>query len=62
MEIYTQYIYEKKWTKTDEKEALRIINEEMPETDDIATFDYILGELKKGKMITLASCRFKAFN
>lgn len=37
-----------------------MINEEMPETDDVGTLKYILGELKKGKIITLASCRFKA--
>ena len=33
MKIQTQYSYEKKWSKTSEKEALRMIEEEMPETE-----------------------------
>ena len=60
MDIYTQYRYEKKWTKTSEKDALRIIEEEMPETDAKGTLMYILGEIVKGKTITLSECRFKA--
>ena len=59
MDIYTQYKYEKKWTKTSEKDALRIIEEEMPETDANGTLMYILGEIAKGKTVTLAECRFK---
>jgi hypothetical protein len=57
--IYTQYTYEKKWTKTSEKEALRMINEEMPETDAEGTLAYILTEITKGKTITLGGCRFR---
>jgi len=60
MEILTQYTYEKIWTKTTEKEALRMIEEEMPEADAKGTLDYILGEIRKGKIITLGECRFKA--
>lgn len=60
MDLYTQYTYEKKWTKTSEKEALRMITEEMPETDAEATLSYILSEIKKGKTITLGACKFKA--
>ena len=59
MDILTQYSYEKKWSKTTEKEALRMIEEEMPETDPKGTFTYILSEIKKGKMVTLGGCRFK---
>ena len=59
MELYTQYIYEKKWTKTSTKEALRIISEEMPETDAESTLAYILTEIVKGKVVTLGECRFK---
>jgi len=59
MELYTQYTYEKKWSKTTEKEALRIIEEEMPETDARGTLDYIMSEVKKAKTITLGDCRFK---
>jgi len=57
--LYTQYAYEKKWTKTSAKEALRMIEEEMPETDAEGTLAYILAEIAKGKTITLGECRFK---
>ena len=59
MVLYTQYTYEKKWTKTSEKEALRMISEEMPETDAEGTLEYILAETGKGKVITLAGCKFR---
>jgi hypothetical protein len=59
MELLTQYSYEKKWTKTTEKEALRMIEEEMPETDAKSTLMYILAEIKKSKTVTLGDCRFK---
>ena len=59
MDILTQYSYEKKWSKTTEKEALRMIEEEMPETDAEGTLRYILAEIKKGKTVTLGDCRFK---
>ncbi len=60
MEIVTQYIYEKKWLKTSQKDALNMIEEEMPDTDAQGTLDYILAEIKKEKIVTLGSCRFKA--
>ena len=59
MTLITQYTYEKKWTKTSEKEALRMISEEMPETDAEGTLAYILSEIVKGKTITLGECRFR---
>ena len=59
MDIYTQYTYEKKWMKTDQKDALRMIEEEMPKTDTEGTLKYILAEIQKGKTITLGECRFK---
>jgi len=59
MELYTQYTYEKKWTKTSDKEALRMIDEEMPETDAEGTLAYILAEITKGKTVTLGACRFR---
>ena len=46
--------------KTSEKDALRMIEEEMPETDAEGTLKYILSEIAKGKMVTLGECRFKA--
>ncbi len=57
--LYTQYNYEKKWTKTSVKDALGMISEEMPETDVEATLAYIMSEIKKDKIVTLGSCRFK---
>ena len=60
MDIYTQYSYEKKWLKTSEKDVLRMISEEMPETDAEGTLKYIIKEIQKGKTITLGSCCFKA--
>ncbi len=62
MDILTQYSYEKKWLKTTEKEALRMIEDEMPETDAKGTLTYIMAEITKGKMITLGDCRFKLSN
>jgi hypothetical protein len=59
--LYTQYSYEKKWTKTTEKEALRIISQEMPQTDPEATLVYIVEQIAKGKVVTLGECRFKAY-
>ena len=60
MDIYTQYTYEKKWSKTTHKEALRMIAEEMPDTDAEGTLSYISTEIKKGKTITLGDCRFRS--
>ncbi len=60
MELYTQYTYEKKWQKTSEKDALRMIAEEMPETDPQTTLMYILSQIEKGKIITLGECRFSS--
>lgn len=59
MELYTRYIYEKKWSKTTKEQALRIIQEEMPQTDAEGTLKYILEQLQKGKTLTLGECHFK---
>jgi len=59
VDIYTQYTYEKKWLKTSQKDALRMINEEMPEADAEGTLKYIISEIVKGKTVTLGECRFK---
>ena len=60
MDIYTQYTYEKKWMKTSQKDALHMIEEEMPDTDAEGTLKYILSEIQKGKTVTLGECRFRA--
>ena len=46
--------------KTTQKDALRMIKEEMPETDPESTLQYILSEIKKGKVVTLGECKFSA--
>ena len=59
-DIYTRYIYEKRWQKTSQQEALRMIEEEMPETDAEATMQYILAEIEKDKVVTLGECQFSS--
>ena len=46
--------------KTSQKDALRMIEEEMPDADADGTLKYILAEIQKGKTVTLGECRFKA--
>ena len=60
VDYYTQYIYEKKWQKTSQKDALRMIEEEMPDTDAEGTLKYIMSQIEKGKTITLGECRFRS--
>ena len=60
MDIYTQYTYEKKWQKTSQKDALSMIEEEMPDTDAEGTLKYIITQIEKGKTITLGECRFSS--
>lgn len=60
VDIYTQYTYEKKWQKTSLKDALRMIEEEMPDTDAEGTLKYIISQIEKGKTITLGECRFSS--
>jgi len=60
LDIYTQYTYETKWQKTSQKDALRMIEEEMPDTDAEGTLKYILSQIEKGKTITLGECRFRS--
>ena len=60
VDIYTRYVYEKHWQKTSQKDALRMIEEEMPETDAQATLEYIISEIEKGKLVTLGECKFSS--
>ena len=46
--------------KTSQKDTLRMIAEEMPETDPESTLKYILSEITKGKIVTLGGCRFSS--
>lgn len=60
VDIFTQYTYEKKWQKTSQKDALSMIEEEMPDTDAEGTLKYIISQIEKGKTITLGECRFRS--
>ena len=59
MQIQTQYSYEKIWTDTNEKDLLRMIEEEIGDADPQGTLSYVKEAIKGGKTITVGSCRFK---
>jgi len=58
--IETQFLKEKYWVPTTRSEALKIILDEMPQTDAEPTLNYLLSETKKGITVTLGECRFRA--
>ena len=59
MNIQTQYSYEKTWTSTNEKDLLKIIEEEVGDADPSGTLLYVKEAIKNGKTITVGSCKFK---
>jgi len=59
MNIQTQYNYEKIWTTTNEKDLLRMIEEEIGNADPVGTLSYVKEAIKGGKIITVGSCRFR---
>ncbi|MFT5660561.1 MAG: hypothetical protein ACI9TV_001203 [Sulfurimonas sp.] len=59
MKIQTQYSYEKTWTDTNEKDLLRMIEEEIGDADPQGTLLYVKEVIKNGKTITVGNCRFK---
>ncbi len=59
MRIQTQYSYEKTWRTTKEDDLLQIIEEEVGDADPKGTLSYIKEIIKKGKVITVGSCRFR---
>jgi hypothetical protein len=59
MKIQTQYNYEKIWTTTQEKDLLKIIEEEVGDADPAGTLLYIKEAIKDSKIITVGSCKFK---
>ena len=61
MKIQTQYSYEKTWTLTNEKDLLRMIEEEIGDADPKGTLFYIQNAIKSGKIITVGTCRFRKF-
>jgi len=59
MNILTQYNYEKIWTLTNEKNLLKIIEEEIGDADAKGTLEYIKSVISSGKQISVGSCKFK---
>ena len=59
MNIQTQYSYEKIWTDTNEKDLLRIIEEEIGDADPQGTLAYVKEAVKGGKTISVGSCKFR---
>ncbi|WP_428737594.1 hypothetical protein [Sulfurimonas sp.] len=59
MKIETKYSYEKTWAQTKEEDLLKIIAEEVGDADPHGTLLYIKEVLKKGKEISVGSCKFR---
>jgi len=59
MNIQTQYTYEKTWTTTQEKDLLKIIEDEIGDADPKGTLLYIKESIQGGKVITVGRCRFR---
>ncbi len=59
MKIQTQYNYEKTWTDTNEKDLIRMIEEEIGDADPAGTLLYVKEAIKGGKVISVGSCRFR---
>ena len=59
MNIQTKYNYEKRWYKTSEKELLNIIKEEVGDSNPEGTLLYITEIIKKGKSISVGSCKIR---
>ena len=62
LKLLTRFVNEKRWVPTRREDALRLIKEEMPQTDAEATLRYIESEVKQGKTVTLGTCSFKLDN
>ncbi len=59
MKIQTKYSYEKIWNSTDEKDLLKIIEEEIGDADLKGTLSYVEDAIKNGKTIGIGSCKFR---
>ena len=59
MKIATKYNYEKQWQVTQEKDLLKIIEEEVGNADPQGTLRYVKEVIAQGKEISLGSCKFK---
>lgn len=59
MKLQTRYNYEKTWTDTNEKDLLKIIEEEIGDADAQGTLFYVKEVCKKDKEISVGSCKFR---
>jgi len=59
MQLETKYSYEKIWRLTEEKDLLTIIAQEIGDADPQGTLIYIKESVKKGKEISVGSCKFR---
>ena len=59
MKIETKYSYEKIWQITQEKDLLKIIEEEVGNADAQGTLEYIKEAIKNSKEINVGSCKFR---
>jgi len=59
MNIQTQYSYENIWTTTEQKNLLKIIEEEIGNADPEGTLEYVLEVIKRGKVISVGTCKFR---
>ena len=59
MQVQTQYRSEKTWTDTHEVDLLKIIEEEIGDADIKGTLIYIKEAIKKGKVISVGTCKFR---
>lgn len=61
MNIETRYYYEKEWKKTNMKDLLHIIEEEIGDADPTGTLNYIQETLVNDKVITVGECKFRLY-
>lgn len=59
MQIETKYNYEKNWTLTNEKDLLRMIEEEIGDSDAKGVLSYLKEATAGGKIIAIGSCKFR---
>ncbi len=59
MIIQTQYSYEKIWTDTIEIDLLKMIEEEVGDSDAKGVLIYIKEAIANGKVISVGSCKFR---
>lgn len=59
MNIQTKYNYEKTWTTTNEKDLLRMIEEEIGDADPAGTLLYVKQTIKDGRIVSIGSCKFR---